>query len=220
MLAALLPLVPLLAQVVPQIASWIGGDDAEEVARQVTGVVTTVAGNTDEAALAAAMADPAQRAALTEQLARIAAERERVKQEAITARLQAALADTASARDQTVRLAAQGSRIAWAPAILSALIISGFFVCIVMLFVVDRVWDERTAGLMNALFGALTISFGQVANYWLGSSRGSAAKDERQEAAMAVATAAAAHVATRAPEPAGPPPSPGTSGVRPLFRRN
>ncbi len=218
MLAALLPLVPLLAQVVPQIASWIGGDDAEDVARQVTGVVSAVTGGTDEAALAAAMADPSQRAALTEQLARIAAERERVKEEAITARMQAALADTASAREQTVRLAAQGSRIAWASAVLSALIISGFFGCVVMLFLVDRTWDERTAGLMNALFGALTISFGQVANYWLGSSRGSAAKDERQEAAMAVATAAAAHAATRAPA-VPPDPDGAAPSIRPLFRR-
>lgn len=83
------------------------------------------------------------------------------------------LADTDSARKQTVALAQAGSGIAWAPAVISALIIGGFFTCVYMLFLVERNWDERTANLLNVLFGALTVSFTQVANYWLGSSAGS-----------------------------------------------
>lgn len=199
MLAALLPLVPLLAQVVPQIASWIGGDDAEDVARQVTGVVSAVTGGIDESALAAAMADPAQRAVLTEQLARIAADRDRVREEAITTRLQAALADTASARQQTVQLAASGSRLAWAPMILSTLVLVGFFVCIVLIFVSNKQWDERQANIINGLFGTLTAAFGAVIQYWLGTARDSAAKDERQQAALSLATDSARRVMDTAP---------------------
>ena len=191
MLAALLPLIPLLAQVVPQIASWIGGDDAEDVARQVTGVVTAVAGGTNEAALAAVMADPSQRAALTEQLARIAAERERIAEEARTARLVAHLKDVSDARSHTVALAAAGSRIAWAAPVMSVVITSGFFACVAMVFVIERHWDERTATILNTLLGAMTISFGQVCNYWLGSSRGSAAKDERAAESAGLMSAAA-----------------------------
>jgi hypothetical protein len=83
------------------------------------------------------------------------------------------LADTDSARKQTVALAEAGSSIAWAPVVISALIVGGFFTCVYMLFLVERNWDERTANLLNVLFGALTVSFTQVANYWLGSSAGS-----------------------------------------------
>jgi len=83
------------------------------------------------------------------------------------------LADTDSARKQTVALAQAGSGIAWAPVVISAIITVGFFICIYMLFVFERDWTERQAGLLNTLFGALILGFGQVCNYWLGSSAGS-----------------------------------------------
>jgi hypothetical protein len=197
MLAALLPLIPLLAQVIPQIAEWIGGDDAEDVARQVTGVVSAVAGGTDQAVVAAAMADPSQRAALTEQLARIAAERARVEEEGRTARIVAQLKDVADARAQTAALAHAGSPIAWAAPVMSIVISGGFFACVAMVFFVERHWDERTATILNTLLGAMTISFGQVCNYWLGSSRGSAAKDERAAETSIAAAAAQAVPAIR-----------------------
>lgn len=83
------------------------------------------------------------------------------------------LADTDSARKQTVALAQADSRIAWAPVVISALIVLGFFACVFLLFVYERDWSERQAGLLNTLFGALILGFGQVCNYWLGSSAGS-----------------------------------------------
>lgn len=83
------------------------------------------------------------------------------------------MADTASARAQTVDLAKAESPLAWGAAIVSTLIVVGFFTAVYLLFVIDRTWDERTANLLNVLFGALTVSFTQVANYWLGSSAGS-----------------------------------------------
>lgn len=185
MLAALLPLVPLLAQVVPQIASWIGGDDAEDVARQVTGVVSAVAGGTDEAAVAAAMADPSQRAALVEQLARIAAERERIREEAITSRISAALADTAHARDTTVRLAQARSPIAWLAPTTCALIFALFaFVVVAEVFGYGYAMSEATRRLLDYLAIA-------AAGYAIGSSAGSAAKDQRQGVALAAAVEAA-----------------------------
>lgn len=85
----------------------------------------------------------------------------------------AAMADTASARQQTVSLAEAGSRIAWAPVIISILIAAGFFAAVYMLLFVDRTWDERTANLLLVLFGALTAEFSRVGSYWLGSSAGS-----------------------------------------------
>lgn len=89
------------------------------------------------------------------------------------AREAAAIADTKSARQQTVDLARSESRIAWAPVVISAIITIGFFACVALLFVFERTWDERQANLLNTLFGALIIAFGQVGSYWLGSSAGS-----------------------------------------------
>lgn len=96
------------------------------------------------------------------ELARIEAEQEK-----------AALEDVQSARGQTVSLAQADSRIAWAPVVISSIITAGFFVCVVLLFIIEKVWDERQANLLNVLFGALVLGFGQVCNYWLGSSAGS-----------------------------------------------
>lgn len=89
------------------------------------------------------------------------------------AREAAFMGDTQSARQQTVELAKADSPLAWGAAIVSTLIVVGFFTAVYLLFFIERGWDERTANLLNVLFGALTVSFTQVANYWLGSSAGS-----------------------------------------------
>lgn len=89
------------------------------------------------------------------------------------AREAAYIGDTQNARQQTVDLAKSDSPLAWGAAIVSTLIVVGFFTAVYLLFVIERNWDERTANLLNVLFGALTVSFTQVANYWLGSSAGS-----------------------------------------------
>lgn len=88
-------------------------------------------------------------------------------------REQAGLQDVQSARQQTVALAQAGSTIGWAPVVISTIITLGFFACVVLLFLIDRPWDERQANLLNTLFGGLLLGFGQVCNYWLGSSAGS-----------------------------------------------
>lgn len=180
MLAIAALLVPLLAPYVPGIVGWLGGDDAEEAAAKVVGIAQSVTGGaTDPTSLAAALSDPVAASQVALKLAEVSAQREAVRDQEITDRLKAAMADTADARQQTVALAAANSPIAWAPVVVSVVIVAGFFACLVLLFIMPQAWDERTAGLVNMLFGALTLSFGQVCNYWLGSSRGSAAKDER-----------------------------------------
>lgn len=89
------------------------------------------------------------------------------------AREGAFIADTQNARQQTVDLARENTSIAWAAPVISTVIVTGFFACIAMLFFFPREWDERTANLLNVLFGALIPGFVQVCNYWLGSSAGS-----------------------------------------------
>lgn len=222
MLAAALALIPILGRYIPDIVGWLGGDDAEQVAGQVVAAVTAVAGSTDPAVVATAITDPARSADLALGLAKISAEREAAKDANRLATLQAALADTANARGQTAALAAAGSKIAYAAPVMSVIIVAGFFVCIIMLFVVERTWDERTSNLMNILFGVLTAGFTQVTNYWLGASRDNTVREERnnavQGAALAMANATTRQVLNSAPAAAAAAATAATSeAVRPLF---
>jgi len=85
----------------------------------------------------------------------------------------AAIDDTKSARQQTVELARESSGIAWGAPIVSTLIVAGYFFCIYRLFIVQADLPANAFQLLNVMFGALSIAFGQVCNYWLGSSAGS-----------------------------------------------
>lgn len=218
MLAAALALAPLLARYIPDIVGWLGGDDAEQVAGQVISVVQAATGSVDpEVASAALMSDPQRGADLALGLARISAEREKAKDAARLAALQASLADVAGARAQTVALAGSGSKIAFAVPILSIVIVTGFFSCVIMVFLIDKSWDERTANLANVLFGGMLAAFTQVGNYWLGSTRDSALKDERNNAALVVATDTARQAIVSAPATAAAVAAATTEAVRPLF---
>lgn len=203
-----LALIPLLLPLVPKLAEWIGGDRAGGVATQVAEVVASVAGSTDVATVTAALADPAKAGEIAQELARIGAERERAMEEQKTARMAAALADIASARQQTVALADSGSRIAWAAPIMSVVVVFGFFGCVALLFTVEKSWDERTSNLLNIMLGALIPGFAQVLNYWLGSSEGSkrsgdslrrVAETQANNETQAVAVAAVQAAADAAP---------------------
>jgi hypothetical protein len=85
----------------------------------------------------------------------------------------AAIEDTRSARQQTVDLAKEQSSIAWGAPVVSTLIVAGYFFCIYRLFIVQADLPANAFQLLNVMFGALSIAFGQVCNYWLGSSAGS-----------------------------------------------
>lgn len=89
------------------------------------------------------------------------------------AREAAAMDDAKSARQQTVDLAKEGSSIAWGAPVVSVLIVGGFFCCVLMLYFRGNDLAPNVTNLLNTLFGALILGFGQVCNYWLGSSAGS-----------------------------------------------
>jgi hypothetical protein len=182
-LALLAGLIPTLATLIPDIGRLIAGQAGEEVGQVVQRVVGSVDPTTVAATLAA---DEGKAGELLRQIEEIRARLRQAELEEETKRIAAALQDVQSARKQAVDLATVGSGIAWASTILSAIILLGFFGCIFLLFLVDKRWDERLVGMANVLFGALTVAFAQVCNYWLGSSRGSAAKDDRMAAVVDV----------------------------------
>ena len=87
--------------------------------------------------------------------------------------LEAQLADVANARGQTIELAKDGSQIAWGAPAVSTIITVGFL-AITGYAVMRGVADNPVTQMLVGTFAA---AFGTVAQYWLGSSAGSHAKD-------------------------------------------
>lgn len=172
-IAGAIALAPVLARWIPDIVGWLGGDDAEQTADQIVRIVEAATGSTDPHAVAEALQDPRKAEALAVRLAQVSAEREAKREEHLTARLTAAMADMADARATTVRLAQAGSKIAWlAPAVCTLVFGLFSFVVVAEVFGYGASMTEATRRLLDYLAIA-------AAGYAIGSSAGSAAKDGR-----------------------------------------
>jgi hypothetical protein len=104
------------------------------------------------------------------------------KRDAELAQMRVASQDTANARESLRRLAGQGGWIASTTPILSYLVISGFFVILVVLLfhgikTSGDPGDQVVQQIINIVIGALVAGFATVVNFWLGSSQGSRLKD-------------------------------------------
>lgn len=225
MLAAALALVPVLANFIPDIAKWLGGDDAERVAGQVVAVAQSVAGSTDPAVVAAMVEDPQRGADLALGLAKIAADREKARDAAMLDSLKASIAGVQDARNYNADLVRTGSKLAYAPIVISALVLVGFFSVVMAIFFVDKRWDERTITVLNSIFGTLTAAFGATIQYWLGSARENAVREDRQQQALTLATDTARRVMDTAPVLAAAAATSAAASAtaeatRPLFNRN
>lgn len=91
-----------------------------------------------------------------------------------TARLKAQLADVQDARKQSADLNAKGSPLGWMPALVTVLVLAGFMGTVFAMFRQEIPQNE----VVMLLIGALINMAGQAVAYWLGSSRGSAEKDQ------------------------------------------
>ncbi len=185
----MLALIPLAIQIAPTIAKWLFGDDGEKVAQQVGAVVTQVTGVADphtDTGIAAVEAvlqgKPELAIQIQVQLAKIAADREaeanRAAEAARKAELDALLtqiADTDSARKQTIALAQAGSGIAYGAPVVSALVLITFAVVMTLAFTRSLPMGSET--VLNMLLGSLAAMATSVVSYWVGSSAGSARKD-------------------------------------------
>lgn len=154
----------LAGQFAPSIIKYFtNSETAGAVAGQVIDTAKTVTGrDTPDEAMSAIQADPT----LALQFKTAVMERETELEKAY-------LADMQSARQQTIELAKAGSAIAWGAPLISALVVGGYFVCIFLLFARGSDMAPNLFQLVNVMFGGLSIAFGQVCNYWLGSSAGS-----------------------------------------------
>ena len=143
---------------------------------------------------------PELAAQIQAQLAQIAAQREieanraaEAQRAAEIAQIEAAIADTDSARRQTIALAASGSNIAWGAPVVSALVLLTFGVVMALAF--TRSLPDGSQTILNVLLGSLAAMATSVVSYWVGSSAGSARKDgtiREQSQALAVSVPPAA----------------------------
>jgi hypothetical protein len=171
--AALLPAIGALA---PELLRWIAGDKAGAVTGQVLDAVRSVVGADSPEAVEAAIRDPQVAAQLRIRLAEIAAEREKAERQVERDELLARLADVASARSQTVALAQAGSVIAWGAPVVSVLVMVAFGVACWMVLTKSLPAGSQEIALYT--MGALQSMAAAVVAYWVGSSAGSARKDE------------------------------------------
>lgn len=170
-------LIPLALTIAPEIARWLFGDTAEKTVAAVSLAVQTVTGTSDsEAANAVLQRDPAAAGRLRMLLAQIAADQEQAARAADLDVFTAALRDAASARAQTVTLASQKSAFAWSASIVSGIVLLIF--AAVMTLVLTTGVPAGSETMANMLLGTLAAMATSVVSYWVGSSAGSARKDE------------------------------------------
>ena len=178
----MLPLIPLAISIAPEIAKWLFGSSAEKTTQAVVQAVGTITGAdvTAPEGAAAAQAALAAKPELANQirvkLAEIASQAEAAAQASQLNALRASLADTADARAQTIALVKAKSAVGYGAPIVSAIVLLTF--AAVMSLALIRTMPNGSQTILNMLLGSLAAMATSVVSYWVGSSAGSARKDE------------------------------------------
>jgi hypothetical protein len=170
-------LIPLAISLAPEIGKWLLGPNGARTAAAVTQAVQATTGTIDDQAVKQMIArDPQIAERLRVQLAQLAAQMDKEARDADLAALKAHLDETADARMQTVNLARQGSRVAWAPVVVSVVVLGTFGV--VMFLALTRSLPDGSETILNMMLGTLAAMATSTVSYWVGSSAGSAQKTE------------------------------------------
>lgn len=170
-------LIPLAISLAPEIGRFLFGATGEKTASAVARLVQSVTGTSDESVAEQAIAsDPKLAAQLRFQLAALAAQQEQDARRSDLEELTARLKDVADARAQTVDLAKAGSAVSWAPAIVSSVVLTTFGV--VMWAALTRSLPAGSETILNMMLGTLAAMATSTVSYWVGSSAGSAQKNE------------------------------------------
>ena len=186
----MLPFIPLALAFAPQLLKTIFGERGRGISDEVAAAIQVVTGvdpTTPDGATAvqaAVTADPKLEAQLRQKLAEIAEAREaEANREADAARqaeledLKLQVADIGNARQQTMTLAAEHSPLAFGAPVLSGIILLAFATMLLVLLIGHSSLETNVLSLANIMLGTLAAMATQVANYWLGSSSGSTAKN-------------------------------------------
>lgn len=183
-------LIPLVLQLVPQLAGMIFGSKGADATTKIAGVVQTVVGTAADlnapggvaAAVAHIQANSQAASDLAAKLAELQvqmqkeqdAAAEAVRQDALD-ELKVRLADTGSARDMATQLAQAHSGLAYGGVVVSVVIVAAFGWTTYS--VLSNHLSATDGQFGSILVGTLAAMATQVANYWLGSSQGSNAKN-------------------------------------------
>lgn len=168
----------------PELGTWLFGPGAEPTVKAVQTAVETVTGASDAVAQVSALANPEVASQLRMQLANIAAQRSAFEAKAAQDRLASQLADIANARSTTVQLSDRGSSMAYGAAIVSVIVLLTFGG--VMTLTLCKALPSSAEPVLNVLLGTLSAMATSVVSYWVGSSVGSARKDDRLATIMHV----------------------------------
>ncbi len=167
----------LVLDLAPELSRWLFGPEAAPVVAAVRDAVKSVTGTADPAQQAGALQDPAKAGELRLQLAQIAADAAAAADAGANARLVSQLADVAGARAMAVQLAQAGSPMAWGAPVVSVVVLLTFGA--VMSLVLFHQVPSGSEAVLNVLLGTLGAMATSVVGYWVGSSVGSARKDDR-----------------------------------------
>ncbi len=171
-------LIPFAISIAPEIARWLLGSGGEKTAAAVAEIAASLTGTKDEAAQQVALErDPELATRLRVELAKVAAQAEEDARSADTTLVSACLTDTANARTQLMQLAQARSPIAYGALVISAIVLISFGT--VMTLTLTRTIPAGSDTILNVLLGSLAAMATSVVSYWVGSSAGSARKDDR-----------------------------------------
>jgi hypothetical protein len=152
--------IQLAKEFIPDIIGSIAGSKGEAIAERVVGLAEGITGETEpDSVMRALRANPDMVLKLQMELA--VERREAAKYEYL---------DRESAR----RMSTKSDLHAWAGIIVSILVTVGF--AGMLWAVIAQPIPEASSAIAYVMVGALQIAFGQVVNFWLGSSRGSQEK--------------------------------------------
>jgi hypothetical protein len=155
------------------LGGMIGGPAGAAIAPVIIGALADALGadKTPEAVTKAIMDNP--------DLAGPVVQRVEANQGDTLKELELRLGDVKDARAQTIQLVQAGSAMAWGSPVVSVIVVLGFLGALFMVMGRPMTMDNAQSTILNILIGTLGASFTQVVNYYLGSSAGSAAKDQR-----------------------------------------
>lgn len=171
------PLIPFAISIAPEIARCLIGSSSERTAAAVADIAASLTGTKDEAAQQIALErDPELACQLRVELAKVAAQAQEDARTAETTLVSACLSDTANARTQLTQLAQARSPIAYGALVASAIVLISFGT--VMTLTLTRTIPTGSDTILNVLLGSLSAMATSVVSYWVGSSAGSARKDD------------------------------------------
>ncbi len=145
----------------PSLIGRLGGPRAEAVAQKVVGMASALTGQADPLkALVILRENPELLTQYEIRMGELDLDEQRLHAE-----------DRKGARAMLGRLAELGHAAIAAPVLVSAIVTAGF---IGMLYIVTvKTIPAENKDVVMLLVGALTIAFGQVVNFWMGSSKSS-----------------------------------------------